>query len=58
VLDRHLHFEVKTSSTLSNPTGGEICSYNGLPGICYGYTPKYPQNFGYINPISFLNAEE
>jgi len=58
VLDRHLHFEVKTAPVLTNPTGGDICSYKGEMGPCFGYTPKYPQNFGYINPISFLNAEE
>jgi len=57
-LDRHLHFEVKKLSTLSNPEGGDACLYKGQLGPCFGYTPKYPQNFGYINPISFLNAEE
>ncbi len=58
VLDRHLHFEVKTKPVLTNPEGDNLCHYNGEAGLCFGYTPKYPQNFGYINPISFLNAEE
>ena len=53
VLDRHLHFEVKTNPVLYNPRGDNICP-NYWNGLCYGYTPKYPQDFGYFDPMSLL----
>jgi len=57
VIDRHLHFEVKTKPVLTNPDGESLCHYNGNKGLCFGYTPKYPQDYGYINPIDFLNQK-
>lgn len=53
--DKHLHFEIKTAPVLENPIGGEVCQRaSGEKKLCYGYTPDYPQNFGYKNPLEFL----
>ncbi len=53
--DTHLHFEVKSLPVLENPLGGEVCNRaTGEKKLCYGYTPDYPQNFGYKNSIEFL----
>ncbi len=53
--DTHLHFEIKTSSTVGNAIGGEACRrQNGEVRFCYGYTPDDSQKFGYLNPIEFL----
>jgi murein DD-endopeptidase MepM/ murein hydrolase activator NlpD len=41
----HLHFEVKTVSTLQNPYGG---------GPYWGYTPYPAENYGYINPAQVI----
>ena len=43
--DIHLHFEIKKAPTLENPEGS---------GFYYGYTPDYPQKYGYFDPIEFL----
>ena len=43
--DIHLHFEIKKTAVLRNPEG---------KGIYYGYTPDYPQKYGYLDPIEFL----
>lgn len=43
--DTHLHFEIKSVAVLENPTSARLY---------YGYTPDYPQRFGYMNPIEFL----
>ncbi len=54
--DNHLHFEIKKAPVLENPEGGKSCqttSY-GEEGFCYGYTPDYPQEYGYLNPIEFI----
>lgn len=54
-LDRHLHFEIKTKPVLTNSEGGNDCRQkNGQLGPCFGYAPKNPLNYGYINPITFL----
>jgi murein DD-endopeptidase MepM/ murein hydrolase activator NlpD len=54
--DVHLHFEIKNAPVLENPEGGKICEdkINGPKRFCYGYTPDYPQKYGYINPLEFL----
>jgi len=44
---------VKTNPVLYNPRGDNICP-NYWNGLCYGYTPKYPQDFGYFDPMSLL----
>ncbi len=53
--DTHLHFEIKTAPVLENPEGGVACE-TALweKRLCYGYTPDYPQNYGYFNPTEFL----
>lgn len=43
--DTHLHFEIKKAPVLENPRGNKFY---------YGYTPDYPQKYGYLNPIEFL----
>jgi murein DD-endopeptidase MepM/ murein hydrolase activator NlpD len=43
--DIHLHFEIKKAAVLENPEG---------KGIYYGYTPDYPQKYGYFDPVEFL----
>ncbi len=54
-LDTHLHFEIKTASTVGNAIGGEACRrQDGTSRFCFGYTPDDPQKFGYLNPIEFL----
>jgi len=54
-LDRHLHLEIKTKPILTNSEGGDGClQKNGAKGSCYGYSPKDPTNYGYINPIKFI----
>ena len=45
----HLHFEVKDSPVTHNPSGS---------GIYWGYTPTYPDGFGYHNPNSFFGVVE
>lgn len=53
--DTHLHFEIKSAPVLENPNGTAVCQKpSGEPRVCYGYTPDYPQNYGYLNPIDFL----
>ncbi len=54
--DVHLHFEIKTAAVLENPEGEKVCQdkINGPKRFCYGYTPDYPQKYGYLNPIDFL----
>lgn len=59
-LDRHLHLEIKTKPILTNPEGGNDCiQKNGNLGPCFGYAPKDPLKYGYINPVNFitLNTE-
>lgn len=57
--DTHLHFEIKTSSTIGNAGGGEVCRrQNGEARFCYGYTPENPKFFGYLNPVEFLFEKE
>ncbi len=54
-LDRHLHLEIKTKPVLINSEGNNDCQQkNGQLGPCFGYAPKNPLNYGYINPIKFL----
>lgn len=54
-LDRHLHLEIKTQPTLTNSEGGDDClQKNGDKGPCYGYSPKNPNKYGYIDPIKFI----
>ena len=56
--DIHLHFEIKKNPVLGNPKGGQVCENpDGSNRFCYGYTPDYPQNYGYLNPLEFM-AEE
>lgn len=61
--DVHLHFEFKIEGTLESPSGG----------IFYGYTPRNPTEYGYLNfhdyvgrrgfdlakakPVSFLTSK-
>lgn len=54
--DIHLHFEIKKLPVLENPEGGKVCEdkINGPKRFCYGYTPDYPQKYGYLSPIEFL----
>ncbi|HRZ29250.1 MAG TPA: hypothetical protein P5052_00285 [Candidatus Paceibacterota bacterium] len=54
-MDRHLHLEIKTKPVLINSEGNNDCQQkNGQLGPCFGYAPKNPLNYGYINPIKFL----
>ncbi len=55
-LDIHLHFEIKTKPTLESPVEASCFIYN-KETKCYGYTPDYPQNYGYFDPIKFLSDE-
>lgn len=53
--DIHLHFEIKKTPVLENPEGGQVCQTKlREKRFCYGYTPDYPQNYGYLNPTEFL----
>jgi murein DD-endopeptidase MepM/ murein hydrolase activator NlpD len=53
--DTHLHFELKEAAVLENPKGGEACRRsNGSTRYCYGYTPEYPEKYGYFDPIKFM----
>lgn len=54
--DIHLHFEIKKAPVLENPEGGKACEYeiNEPKIFCYGYTPDYPQEYGYFDPIQFI----
>ena len=58
LIDYHLHFEIKTSPVLNNPLGELKCKVRGQPHLCYGYTPKYPQNFGYLDPLKFIQEQK
>jgi hypothetical protein len=50
-----LHLEIKTKPILTNSEGGNDClQKNGAKGSCYGYSPKDPNKYGYINPIKFI----
>jgi murein DD-endopeptidase MepM/ murein hydrolase activator NlpD/photosystem II stability/assembly factor-like uncharacterized protein len=51
----HLHFEVKDSPVLENPTGGPACTYGAGKGPCWGYTPDHPDLFGFHDPIQYLH---
>lgn len=42
---RHLHFEIKTTNTLTNPSGS---------GTYFGYTPTNADNFGFIDPYFYI----
>lgn len=54
-LDRHLHLEIKNKPTLTNGEGSNDClQKNGQLGTCFGYVPKNPLMYGYINPLTFL----
>ncbi len=54
--DTHLHFEIKKAPVLENSEGGKACEdkINEPKRFCYGYTPDYPQKYGYLDPIKFL----
>jgi len=53
--DTHLHFELKKAPVLENPEGGDACQTPiGDWRFCYGYTPDYPQDYGYYDPTAFL----
>lgn len=54
--DTHLHFEIKESPVLENPSGGNVCDTNGIKRPCYGYTPSYPYLYGYLDPIQFIGV--
>ncbi len=47
----HLHLEIKDQPILENPIGGNAC--NTAP--CWGYTPNYPDDYGYHDPILMLH---
>jgi murein DD-endopeptidase MepM/ murein hydrolase activator NlpD len=54
-LDRHLHFEIKTSPILTNSEGENDCvQKNGELGPCYGYVPTSPLKYGYFDPLKIL----
>lgn len=54
-LDRHLHFEIKTSPVLTNSEGENDCvQKNGELGPCYGYVPTSPLKYGYFDPLKIL----
>ena len=54
--DIHLHFEIKKAPVLENSEGGKAYEdkMNEPKRFCYGYTPDYPQKYGYLNPVEFL----
>ena len=52
--DRHLHLEIKTKPVLENPEGADACEYKTGKGVCYGYVPDNPKNYGYLDPIEVL----
>lgn len=46
---KHLHFEIK-----QKPVSGTPQSYNGTcTSGCWGYTPYWPDSYGYNNPRNF-----
>lgn len=53
--DTHLHLEIKKAPVLENPEKDRAClTSDKTPRLCYGYTPDYPQKYGYYDPIDFL----
>ena len=44
----HLHFEIKDSDTLSNPSG---------TGTYWGYTPSSADYYGYHNPLTYIDND-
>jgi murein DD-endopeptidase MepM/ murein hydrolase activator NlpD len=40
----HLHFEMKSSPVTYSPWGGTY----------WGYTPKWPDSYGYSNPSNYI----
>lgn len=56
----HLHFEVKSAPTISNPievagackdpTSGELSS------TCFGYLLAHPEELGYFDPTNYMHA--
>ena len=57
--DIHLHFEIKTKPVLENPIAGKACLNKiGEKVYCYGYTPSYPDKYGYLSPLEFLQRTE
>jgi murein DD-endopeptidase MepM/ murein hydrolase activator NlpD len=44
---KHLHFEVKSGNTLTNPSG---------QGTIYGYSPNPAAGYGYINPANVIGV--
>gem|GEM_PF-5977090 len=54
IVDYHLHFEIKKAAVLYNPEGGFVCGPDKNQP-CYGYTPKYPTQFGYYDPLAFMS---
>ncbi len=53
--DTHLHLEIKDAPVIENPLKGMVCeTFDYKPRYCYGYTPDYPQKYGYRDPIEFL----
>lgn len=58
-LDRHLHFEIKTKPMLVNSEGGDGCKQkNNELGPCFGYVPKNPLDYGYLNPVEILTKSK
>ncbi|MBT4277287.1 M23 family metallopeptidase [Candidatus Falkowbacteria bacterium] len=43
----HLHFEIKDSPVTNNPSGD---------GLYWGYTPNYPDNYGYHDPNIYIGS--
>ena len=52
-LDIHLHFEIKEKPVLESPRLTK-CFLNGKFSNCYGYVPHNPTNYGYLDPLKFL----
>ncbi|MGH8580558.1 MAG: M23 family metallopeptidase, partial [Gammaproteobacteria bacterium] len=51
----HLHLEVKDKPILENPMGGKASKYGSDTGPYWGYTPNYPDDYGYHDPILMLH---
>ncbi len=52
-LDIHLHFEIKEKPVLESPKKAK-CFFKKSFMNCYGYVPHNPTDYGYFDPLKFL----
>lgn len=58
LLDRHLHFEMKSSPTLDAPEEDVCVIGENKEGSCVGYTSDNPWEKGYKDPLPIIFSEK